>query len=318
VRELAEVLAVDFDDGEGIPKLNADWRWEDHEQALLSSCSSLIAIVDGHGWYDDDSDLEFNFWLSKDEDEDNDNDYNDEDDDSYEDDDYYDDDDNDEDYEDDDNDEDDDNGSDNNNDYEETRGVQFSHFSVREFLTSPRLATSGGHVSRYHIDLERAHTILAQACVGVLLRFGDHVDEDDVLDSFPLAGYAAKHWVRHAQFGNASSDLQKAMEYLFDPDKPYFKAWLRLHDMDCEHHWRSAFFIFRRHFETSPVTPLYYAALCGFHDLTKILIVKHPQHVNADGGYYVRPLLRHWWGSTSRWLNYFTATVQTLMYGAAR
>jgi hypothetical protein len=46
VAELAEVLAVDFDDAEGIPKLNPDWRWEDQEQALLIACSSLIAIVE--------------------------------------------------------------------------------------------------------------------------------------------------------------------------------------------------------------------------------------------------------------------------------
>jgi hypothetical protein len=46
VKELAEVLAVDFDDGEGTPKLNSSWRWEDHEQALLLSCSSLISIVE--------------------------------------------------------------------------------------------------------------------------------------------------------------------------------------------------------------------------------------------------------------------------------
>ena len=46
VAELAEVLAVDFDDGEGVPRLNSDWRWEDQEQALLIACSSLIAIVE--------------------------------------------------------------------------------------------------------------------------------------------------------------------------------------------------------------------------------------------------------------------------------
>src|ERR1019366_4192738 len=45
VEELAEVLVVDFDDEEGIPKLKPNWRWEDQEQALLTSCSSLITIV---------------------------------------------------------------------------------------------------------------------------------------------------------------------------------------------------------------------------------------------------------------------------------
>jgi hypothetical protein len=29
VEELAEVLAVDFDDEEGIPKLKTNWHWED-------------------------------------------------------------------------------------------------------------------------------------------------------------------------------------------------------------------------------------------------------------------------------------------------
>jgi hypothetical protein len=48
VEELAEVLAVDIDDGEETPKLNSSSWSEDHEQVLLSSCSSLISIV-GNG-----------------------------------------------------------------------------------------------------------------------------------------------------------------------------------------------------------------------------------------------------------------------------
>jgi hypothetical protein len=95
VVELAEVLAVDFDDAEGIPRSKLDWRWEEQELALLSACSSLIAIVQGG----------------------------------------------------------------------DSRVVQFSHFSVKEFLTSPRLTTASGEISNYHIDLEPAHTILAQACL---------------------------------------------------------------------------------------------------------------------------------------------------------
>jgi hypothetical protein len=31
--------------------------------------------------------------------------------------------------------------------------------------------------------------------------------------------------------------------------------------------------------------------LLGFHDLIKHLITKHPEDVNANGGYYVRPLV---------------------------
>jgi len=58
VAELAEVLAVDFDDAEGIPRLKPDWRWEEQELALLSACSSLIAVVQAGDIEADDSDSE--------------------------------------------------------------------------------------------------------------------------------------------------------------------------------------------------------------------------------------------------------------------
>ena len=50
-----------------------------------------------------------------------------------------------------------------------SRVVQFSHFSVKEYLTSDRLAASSGDISRYHILPESAHFTLSQASLGVLL-----------------------------------------------------------------------------------------------------------------------------------------------------
>ena len=164
VSELAEVLAVDLDDSGGVPKVNADWRWEDQEQALSIACSSLIAIVeagDGNG----DSSVETG----------------------------------------------------------DLRVVQFSHFSVKEYLTSSRLSTTSGEVSAYRIDLENAHTILAQACLGVLLQTHDEISENTSKDH-PLARYAAQYWTTHAQFEEVSSCLQKGMEYLFNPDRPHFRV----------------------------------------------------------------------------------------------
>jgi ankyrin repeat protein len=219
VEELAEVLAVDFDDAEGIPKLNPGWRWEDQERALLAACSSLITIVNTNS----------------------------------------------------------------------SRVVQFSHLSVKEFLTSNRLATSLEDVSHYHILLEPAHTILAQACLGVLLQLDACVDKDNSKNRSPLADYAAQHWVNHAQFENVSSHVQKAMEHLFDPDKPHFRHWLRLHDIETFHNAAAFghFFLLSR----PEPNPLYYAAFCGFHYLTEHLIINHPQYLNAHGGKYVTPLV---------------------------
>jgi ankyrin repeat protein len=222
VAELAEVLAVDFDDAEGIPRSTPAWRWEEEELALLSACSSLIAIVQA-GY---------------------------------------------------------------------SRVVQFSHFSVKEFLTSSRLATASGEVSNYHIDSGPAHTILGQACLGVLLQIQDDV-EGCTPGDHPLAQYAAEHWATHAQFGEVSSrdsSLQKGMEYLFDENKPHFKMWLTLCDIDAIPNDDTTFRLFAL-YRKSPAAPLYYAALCGFHDLVEHLITKHPQDVNADGGRYVRPLV---------------------------
>ena len=137
VGELAEVLAVDFGDAEGIPRLNPGWRWEDQEQALLTSCSHLIGIVDsGDSWI-----------------------------------------------------------------------VQFSHFLVKEYLTSACLASSTQDLACYHVALEPVHTILAQACLGILLQPENPIELRGVAKPSPLEGYATEHWVVHTQFGNVSSCL---------------------------------------------------------------------------------------------------------------
>ena len=166
---------------------------------------------------------------------------------------------------------------------EDSRVVQFSHFSVKEFLTANRLMEPIRDVSRYHIRLEAAHTILAQACLGVLLRLDDHIDSDNI-KNFPLAEYAAQHWPTHARFENASSRTKNGMERLFDADKPHFATWLRIYD---EHQGR---FSTTTSPENPKAVPLYYAAMLGFRDLAEHLIAKHPEHINARGGGAVTPM----------------------------
>ena len=114
---------------------------------------------------------------------------------------------------------------------DDSRGVQFSHFSVKEYLTSPRLARSHVDALRFHIDLEAAHTILTQACLGTLLRLDEHTGNCGATGS-PLVNYAAEHWVDHARVENVSPRVQDGMDDLFDKSKPHFAAWLRVHDID--------------------------------------------------------------------------------------
>ena len=216
VEELAELLAFDFQAASsgGIPLLKEDWRWDDQEEAILSTCSSLIAIIPR-----DDS-----------------------------------------------------------------RVVQFSHFSVKEYLTSSRLARSPHvDVSRFRIDLEPAHTIMVQACLATLLQLDEGAGNTDTKTS-PLVKYAAEHWVDHAQYEKVSSQVQDGMEDLFDGSKPHFAAWLQVHDIDKD--WYS----FSPESRDGIGSPLYYAAFCGFYDLAACLIKKHPEQVHARGGYCLFPL----------------------------
>jgi Ankyrin repeats (3 copies)/Ankyrin repeats (many copies) len=168
----------------------------------------------------------------------------------------------------------------------DSRVVQFSHFSVKEFLTADRLAEPIRDVSRYHIRLEAAHTILAQACLGVLLRLDDRVDRDS-MKSFPLARYAAQYWVTHARVENVSSRIKDGMECLFDADKPHFATWIWIYNEDGPFWKRSMSTL---HPEKPDTVPLYHAAMYGLRDLAEHLITQHPEHVNARGGSYGTPM----------------------------
>ena len=99
------------------------------------------------------------------------------------------------------------------------------------------------------------------------------VDEDNVKDKYPLARYAAERWVDHARFGNGSSHIREGMEDLFDADKPYFAAWLQVHDTDTVPFGESVLLYFAGLEKSKTATPLYCAALCGLHDLAEQLII---------------------------------------------
>ena len=166
-----------------------------------------------------------------------------------------------------------------------SRVVQFSHFSVKEYLTSCRLARSPCvDVSRFHVDLEAAHTIMAQACLSTLLRLDEHDGKSNTKRS-PLVTYSAQYWVEHAQFEKVSSRIRDGMDDLFDSSKPHFAAWLQVHEIDEP--W-SFFGAPQPHHIGSP---LYYAAFCGLYDLAEHLILKYPEQVNARGGHLLAPLL---------------------------
>ena len=212
VQELADLLAFDFNAGP-IPKFHEGWRLEDPADAVLSTCSSLLAIVDGG--------------------------------------------------------------------YSFGKVIQFSHFSVKEFLTSTRLAETSDIIPRrYHVSMTPAHTLVAQTCLGILLHLDKDVVTRDSPEEWPLAGYAAEHWVDHAQFEDVSRVVEDGMKRLFDPSKSHLAVSVWIHNPNTPP-WEQ-----NRRVEKllSPLrTSLHYAALWGLHSIVEFLIVEHSQDVHFRG-----------------------------------
>ena len=208
-QELAEFLAFDFK-AEPIPIFREEWRLEDSLEAVLSTCSTLLALVDA-----DDSPV-----------------------------------------------------------------IQFSHFSVKEFLTSTRFAEKRDNIScRYHVSMTPSHTLVAQACLSTLLHFDGNVTED-VLKGFPLTEYAAEHLVGHAHFEGVSENAEEGMKQLFDRRKRHLTVWFWIYDpMRIVHPWRQENRSDSlRHARGSC---LHWATFFGFYAIVKSLAIENPKDIRS-------------------------------------
>jgi ankyrin repeat protein len=157
--------------------------------------------------------------------------------------------------------------------------VQFSHFSVKEFLMSARFAESNNiTLRRYHVSRTAAHTLAARACLGVLLSLDGDVVTSDTLAKRPLAKYSARHWVNHTQFEDVSQNVEDGMKQLFDPSKSHFARCFRICNSNQS-------VLEQSQQAESPLTPrgtpLHYAALWGFDFLLDFLITEHAQEVDS-------------------------------------
>ena len=155
--------------------------------------------------------------------------------------------------------------------------IKLSHFSVKEFLTSTRLAEATDIISRrYHVSMTPAHTLVAQACLSILLHLDKDVTSDNLKD-FPLAEYAAEHWVDHARFEDVSRNVEDGIKRLLDPSKPHLAICIWIYDPGVPR-WKQ-----NTRNETPlplPRTSLHYAASWGLHPVVvESLIIEHSQDV---------------------------------------
>ena len=201
VEELAGLLAFKSEEGQSLT-FEESWRPESPRDMVLSTCSSLIAVVNV-----DDSSV-----------------------------------------------------------------IQFSHFSVKEYLTSNRIAK--GRVSRHYIPLESAHLLITQACLGILIQLDERVTKNSI-EEFPLAKYAGQYWAEHAEFGNVSLHAEDLIKRLFNPKNYHFKNWVWIYDtISCLSMYPEP--------PHPKLVPLHYAARHGFHRVAEWLITACSQDVNAS------------------------------------
>ena len=157
--------------------------------------------------------------------------------------------------------------------------VQFLNRSMQEYLKSLHLSKPSGTTSLPDSFMTPAHTRAAQACLGILLHLKDGITWNSLL-KFPLAKYAAEHWVDHAQFEDVRQSVEEGLRSLFDPSKPHFKVWIWIHDPMVPSWSRTE----RAETPSRPNgTPLHYAAFYGLLSIVKYLIDEHLQDVRLRG-----------------------------------
>ena len=158
-----------------------------------------------------------------------------------------------------------------------TGTIKLSHFSVKEYLLS-------GHIAKYFsISEKAAHMKISEISVAYLLQF-DSFNPLTVamLNSSPLAEYAAKYWVDHAKSGGIDAAPLKLISQLFTSESAALTNWVRIYDTDPS--------VWQNHqnlsMDKSKVySPLYYASLAGLQQVSEHLLEKGAD-VNAQGGYY--------------------------------
>ena len=158
--------------------------------------------------------------------------------------------------------------------------IKLSHFSVKEYLVSTRVE------EYFSIDEKTSHSMISKFSITYLLQFDDDSAPltEAMLDSMPLAGYAAEHWIDHATSGGMVSTVLQLILCLFTSESAPLKNWVRIYNID---EWGEERY---QNLSMAEVcSALYYSSLAGMEEVSDHLLRKG-ENANAEGGKLGNPL----------------------------
>lgn len=146
-----------------------------------------------------------------------------------------------------------------------------------------------GVSSFFHLNEALSHSEIIQTCVAYLLHLEklDTVD-DSTIRKFPLASYAAKHWMEHTHENwNYDPFISSLLDSLFSPQRNALVNWIRLEDPDRFGSRRGGKNYGKR--SSDIASPLYYACSFGLQKVVKKLLIGGADP-DVEGGRFGSPL----------------------------
>ena len=158
-----------------------------------------------------------------------------------------------------------------------TEILQFAHFSVREFLESPRL--DNGPARRFAIDKMQANILIAESCIAYNIQIGSIPDPVSmnsirIYAKYPLLIYAAENWNIHASNARENGRIISLCERLFRSRSTTSEPLSWLGFMNRTRYLNDV---------TGRLSPLHCAIFFSLPRITRKLILEGG-HVNSKGG----------------------------------
>lgn len=160
--------------------------------------------------------------------------------------------------------------------------IRLAHFSVKEYLESPRLKESSAGAD-FHMSRATGHSFLGQSCIAYLTYYsGSSLKSSSVQDltAFPLLEYAARSWFHHGSplaRGCDGDDGPQGMRFLTLEQSRL--DWLQVYQPDLPR--RDPF----GSGNEGKGSGLYYASVVGLLNVVSNLI-DCGHDVNDRGGWY--------------------------------